>query len=190
MEPESCTVGEAAHTICSAPAITVAATLIVMRTASLAGGHGRFDDELVSVSVTLPATISDGDGVYVGFRTLRLGLNVPVPPVHEPVVTVPVTDPLSWTCGLVAQTTWSTPALTTVIGSIVIVTWSLTGGHGPVGSFVVSVSVTVPAAISPAEGVYFALRLPGFGWNVPAPPLHVPPEALPPTEPASCTSGL
>ncbi len=41
----------------------------------------------------------------------------------------------------------------TVILSNVIFTWSLTGGHGPAGSFVVRVSVTLPAAISPAVGV-------------------------------------
>ena len=36
---------------------------------------------------------------------------------------------------------------------IVIRTWSLTAGHGPAGSLVVNVSVTLPAEISEAEGV-------------------------------------
>jgi hypothetical protein len=40
-----------------------------------------------------------------------------------------------------------------VIGSIVILIWSLSAGHSPAGSLVVSVSVTLPAAISAGEGV-------------------------------------
>jgi len=48
------------------------------------------------------------------------------------------------TMRLVTETTgWSKP----------IRTWSLTGPHGPAGSFVVSVSVTPPAATSPGVGV-------------------------------------
>ena len=38
-------------------------------------------------------------------------------------------------------------------GLIVMRTWSVTAPHGPVGSLVVSVSVTPPAAISAALGV-------------------------------------
>ena len=84
---------------------------------------------------------------------MALGLNEPVPPLHVPLVTVPLTEPWSCTCGLLAHTVWSGPAFTTVIGSIVILIWSLSAGHGPTGSLVVSVSVTPPAAISAAVGV-------------------------------------
>src|SRR6478736_5984434 len=66
---------------------------------------------------------------------------------------------------------------------------SLAAPHGPAGSFVVSVSVTLPAAISAAVGVYVALSVVALGLNVPAPPVHVPLEAPPPTTPASCTAG-
>ena len=75
-------------------------------------------------------------------------------------------------------------------GLIVIVTWSLTGPHGPAGSFVVSVRVTVPAVISAALGVYTALRVVMPGANVPLPPLHVPEVAAPPTTPANVTFGF
>src|SRR5262245_33773104 len=61
--------------------------------------------------------------------------------------------------------------------------------HGPAGSLLVSVSVTPPAAISAAVGVYVALSVEAFGAYVPAPPLQVPLAAPPPTAPASCTAG-
>src|SRR5436190_2451604 len=70
--------------------------------------------------------------------------------------------------------------------SSVIRTWSFTAPHGPAGSFVVSVSVTLPAAMSAPEGVYVALSAETLGLNTPpAPPLHVAPVALPPRPPAS-----
>jgi len=50
---------------------------------------------------------------------------------------------------------------------------------------VVRVSVTEPAAYSAALGVYTAFNVALSGTYVPAPPLHVPPEAAPPTAPAS-----
>src|SRR5262245_15998607 len=178
------------HTIWSGPAFTVTAGLIVIVSASLAGGHGPPEAELMSVSVTCPAAISAALGVYIAFSAERPGLNVPVPPFQVPVDTVPETLPLSATCGLVEHTAWSGPAFTTVLGSMVITIWSLTAGHGPLGSLVVSVRVTLPAAISAAVGVYVALRAVGLGLNVPAPPLQVPIDAPPPMLPASCTCGL
>ncbi len=59
--------------------------------------------------------------------------------------------------------------------------------HAPAGSLVVSVSVTVPAVISAALGVYIALSVVAFGANVPVPPLHVALVAEPPIVPASVT---
>jgi hypothetical protein len=62
---------------------------------------------------------------------------------------------------------------------------SLAEPQGPAGSFVVSVSVTNPAVISAALGVYVAFNVALFGLNVPAPPDHVAEEAPPPILPLS-----
>ena len=72
---------------------------------------------------------------------------------------------------------------------IVISTWSDTALQTPAGSSVVKVNVTEPAVISAADGVYVAVNVALSGLNVPVPPLHVPVEALPPTEPARVTVG-
>ena len=61
--------------------------------------------------------------------------------------------PARVTVALLAQTIWSTPAFTVAGGLIVIVIESFAATHGPVGSSVVKVSVTVPALISLAVGV-------------------------------------
>src|SRR5262245_60594819 len=68
-------------------------------------------------------------------------------------------------------------------------TSSLATGHGPPVATVVSVSVTPPAAISAAVGMYVALSADALGLNVPGPPLHVPDAAPPPTTPASAACG-
>src|SRR5437773_10629177 len=88
--------------------------------------------------------------------------------------------PLQTTRLATATTGWSS----------VIFIWSVAAGHGPAGSFVVSVSVTLPAAMSDAEGVYVGLSVEAFGVNVPAPPLHVPLIAPPRTLPLRCADGL
>src|SRR5262249_37127056 len=82
-----------------------------------------------------------------------------------------------------ADTVWPGPVGPPGVGSIVIFLGSLGAGRGPAGSLVVRVSVTLPAAISAAVGVYFAFIAVALGLNVPAPPLHVPLEAPPPTAP-------
>jgi hypothetical protein len=81
------------------------------------------------------------------------------------------------------------PATAVGAGLKKIVTGELAAAHGPApsGSFVVRVSVTNPAAISPAVGVYVAFNVVLFGLNAPAPPDHVADVALPPLEPASVT---
>src|SRR5512144_2391210 len=90
----------------------------------------------------------------------------------------------SWTGGIPAHATRS--GTVTTGWSSVSVTWSLTAPHTPAGSFVVSVSVTLPAAMSAAVGVYVALSAEALGVNTPpAPPLHVALVALPPMLPAS-----
>ena len=62
--------------------------------------------------------------------------------------------------------------LVAVTLSNVITIVSVIGPQGPAGSSVVSVSVTDPAAISPALGVYTAFRVFVSGPNEPAPPLQ------------------
>ena len=84
------------------------------------------------------------------------GLKVPPPPVQMPPLAT-VTLPLSDTAGALAHTVWSAPA-STVGGSVkVMVIWSLTAAQLPL-PVVVRVSVTLPAAISEAVGVYTAFR--------------------------------
>jgi hypothetical protein len=80
--------------------------------------------------------------------------NVPVPLVLHVLVVAPeaVTVPLSVTLGLFLHTVMSSPASTIGAGLIVITTTSLTALHPTTVD--VNVSVTVPAAMSPAPGVY------------------------------------
>ena len=163
--PASCTSGLLAHTTGSRPAFAVAAGLIVMRIGSFAGPQGPAGSAVTSVSVTPPAAISAAVGVYVASSAERPGLNAPAPPVHEPLVAPPPTPPASCTCGLLAQTTWSRPASAVADGLIVIRIGSLAGPHGPAGSFVSSVSVTPPAAISSGVGRYVALSAARPGLN-------------------------
>ena len=61
---------------------------------------------------------------------------------------------------------------------------SETGPQGPAGSLVVRVSVTVPAVLSAAEGLYTALRVLAFGAYVPVPPDQAALTAEPPMLPA------
>ena len=81
------------------------------------------------------------------------GEKVPAPPLHVAELAAPPMLPARVTVGELAQTVWFEPALTVAAGSMVITISSLTAGHGPVGSSVVSVRVTTPPEISPAVGV-------------------------------------
>ena len=84
---------------------------------------------------------------------MLFGLKVPVPPLQVPVVAPPVIVPAKLTFGLLAHTVWSADALVTTAALIVMVIASLVVPHGPAGSALVDVNVTVPAAISAALGV-------------------------------------
>src|SRR5215212_1742234 len=64
---------------------------------------------------------------------------------------------------------------------------SLVDPHGPAGSALVRVSVTVPAVISAALGVYTAFRVVLLGLNVPVPRLQIPVDAPPVIDPARVT---
>ena len=141
---------------------------------------------VVNVSVTVPAVISAALGVYTALSVVLLGENVPVPPDHVAVVAEPPIVPASVTV-LLPHIVCAGPASTVAAGLIVITTLSDAAGHAPAGSLVVSVSVTVPAATSAADGVYTAFSVLAFGANVPLPPLHVTVIAAPPIVPANVT---
>ena len=126
----------------------------------------------------------------MAFRDVLPGLYEPAPPLHVPVVAPPVMVPARVTKGLDEHTLNAGPALVVTALFIEMITLSETGTQGPVGSFVVSVRVTVPELISAAVGVYTAFKVDALGEKVPDPPLHVAAEAAPPITPASVTFGL
>src|SRR5690606_2381945 len=111
----------------------------------------------------------------------------PVPEdVHVALVALPPMVPDSGT-GSPAQIVSGVPASTVASGSMVITISSDTATHGPGGSFVGRVSVTVPAALSSSLGVYVALRDVALS-NDPVPDeVHVAEEAPPPIVPVSTT---
>ena len=67
-----------------------------------------------------------------------------------------------------------------------MLTLSETAGQGPAGSFVVSVKLAIPAAISPALGVYVEVGEVDEP-KLPEPPDHVTELAPPPKDPESET---
>src|SRR6185436_12082659 len=105
-----------------------------MRMASFAAPQGPAGSFEVSVSVTPPAAISAAVGVYVALSAEAFGANVPAPPLQVPLAAPPPTPPASCACGLLEHTIWSAPAFTVAARPMVILTWSLTAGHGPAGS--------------------------------------------------------
>ena len=117
------------------------------------------------------------------------GAKVPAPPLHVALAAAPPMEPAKVTVGLLAQTVWSAPAFAVATALIVITIVSIAAPQGPAGSSVVSVTVAVPAVISPGVGVYVAFKVVVFGANVPA-PLHVALVAAPPNEPARVVAGL
>ena len=132
--------------------VIATALLIGIVTDSLTGPQGPSGSSVVSVSVTVLAVISAAEGVYVASSVLRLGLNVPLPPVQLPVVALPPTVPFNW-MGRFEHAIYGSPASTVATANIVIATSSETGVQAPGGSLEVSVNVTDPADISAAEGV-------------------------------------
>ena len=128
--------------------------------------------------------------MYVAFNVAGPGLKLPAPPLHSALVAEPPTQPARCTWGEAAHVIWSGPAFTVAPGRMKIVMASFACGQGPPEGALVSVSVTEPAAISAALGVYVALSVPGPGLKAPVPPLQVAFVAEPPSEPASCACGL
>jgi len=96
---------------------------------------------------------------------------VPVPAVVQaPPVAVPPTEPGRFTLATSPHNVWSGLALAVGPGGMVMVTLVEAGVAHPPIALGCNVSVTVPAAISPAVGVYMAFKVFLFGLNVPAPP--------------------
>ena len=73
---------------------------------------------------------------------------------------------------------------------MVMITEEVAEGQGPVGSLVVNTNVIEPLFFSVVVGVYVVFKVVLLGEKVPAPPLHVPFVADPPTDPASVTVDL
>ena len=85
---------------------------------------------VVKVSVTLPAVISDCEGVYVGVKEVLFGRKDPLPPDQlAPVATVKA--PLNEVTALFPHTVKSLPALTVGAAVNEIETWSVTALHDP-----------------------------------------------------------
>ena len=127
------------------PAFTVATGFTVMTTVDVAALHGPAPSGsfVVNVSVTVPDVI---DGVYVEV-SVEASENVPLGAVQVELVELPPILPASVT-ELPAQTVWAVPAFAVAACVTVMVLVALTAGHGPVGSFVVSVKITVPLKLA------------------------------------------
>jgi hypothetical protein len=101
-----------AQMVWSAPALTVAAGLIVTVIASLTALQGPFGLFVVSVRTTLPANLSPALCVYVVLVDAALA-NVPVPEVVQvEEVAEPPLAPVSEAVAVVEQISWSAPAFT------------------------------------------------------------------------------
>ena len=124
----------------------MAAGLTVITTVLIAAGHppAPSGSLVVRVNVTVPLAI---DGVYVEVSEVT-SEKVPLGALHVELVAVPPIPPARVTVPP-AHTAWGVPALAVAAGLTVITTVLVAAGHGPApsGSFVVSVSVTVPLAI-------------------------------------------
>jgi hypothetical protein len=83
------------------------------------------------------------------------------------------------------QIVWLPPSPAVAGWRIVTTTCAVAGKQGACWPMEVSVSVTVPAVTSSADGSYVAFSVVAFGTKVPVPEDdHWPPVAPPPTEPS------
>ena len=71
------------HITLFAPALTVAAWLMVRVMDEIAAGQGPAGSSVVIVSITLPLLISVGPEVYTAVFTSELSLKLPSPPVVQ-----------------------------------------------------------------------------------------------------------
>src|ERR1043166_1206395 len=116
------------------------------------GPHGPVGSFVVRVSTTLPFAISAAVGMYTAVSEWLSGINVPLPPLQLAELALPPMLPARLVAGAPAQTFLSGPAETVAGMLMVTAITSFTARHGPGGSFVVTVSVTVPATRSAALG--------------------------------------
>ena len=94
---------------------------------------------------------------------VALGINPPPPDVaHIPVVVPPETVPLIDTFALFAQTVWSEPALTIIVGVIVSVCIAFGLKH-PSGEIAFTVYVPELAVVAPAMVGFCDVELKLFG---------------------------
>jgi hypothetical protein len=165
------------------PAVTTPAGLIVNVIELVAATHGPAGSLDVIVKLTVPAAISAALGVYTADKDVLL-LNVPLPlVVHVTEVAPPLIEPERVYTSPEQMVAFE-PAFTCASEVIVNTTLSETAVHGPAGSLLVIVNVTVPAAISTALGMYIGVN-DVLLLNVPVPlVVHVTELALPPMVPA------
>ena len=110
-------------------------------------------------------------------------MNVPAPEVVHKIVPFAALAPVTVAVTF-AQIVCEPPAVAVGNGVIVNTIESVAEVHVPAGSLVVNVSVTVPAVLSAAEGVYTAVADVAL-LNVPVPEVvQVKLVATPPIEPA------
>ncbi len=139
-----------AHTVTSLPAFTTG--IGVKNTVMLSSSQLHIPlFEEVKIKITFPAERSAALGVYVALRVVLFGEKDPLPRVVHaafPVVLVPLSD----ASGLLIQTEVFAPAFTLGASEIVTTNGSETGLQLPI-PVVVSVNITVPAAVSATLGV-------------------------------------
>jgi uncharacterized protein with FMN-binding domain len=105
----------------------------------------------VNVKITECAVVSAAEGRYAAFSTLAFGVKIPVPEVVQVPPLATVTIPFNETAEASAQIVLSGPLLTCGAGVIVITVKSETDEHPPL-LVDVNVKLTLPDAISAAEG--------------------------------------
>jgi hypothetical protein len=167
------------------PVLAMAARWIVTTTWAVTGSQGASWPVVLSVSVTVPAVISAADGLYVAFSVVAFGAKLPVPEDDQvpPVAPSPTVPPRA-AVALPEQIVWLPPVLAVAAKRMVTVTCAVATAQAATWPVEVSVSVTVPAAISAADGLYVAPSVVAFGANAPVPEdVQRPPVAPPPTVP-------
>jgi hypothetical protein len=140
----------------SGPAFAIASGLIVIFISSETALHIPTGSFVVRVSVTIPEAISFDEGVYLA-EDNEASSNVPLPDVvHVKEDAPPPTLPAK-VYDVPEQITASAEAFAIAAGSIVNTIAFHVSEHGPAGSFVVKVRITLPAVKSADEGVYVAV---------------------------------
>lgn len=141
---------------------------------------------VVSIRVAVPVQLLAG--VHVALSVVAFGVNVPPAAVDQvPPVAVPPTDPPRPTVVLFLHISASAAPALAVGPSTLIVLLAVVVPHEP--PLVVSTSVAVPVQLR--SGVQVAFSVVALGVNVPPADVdHVPPVALPPTDPPSAADAV